>query len=167
MKTLCFAVLLGLGAPALAQEAASTARAAADVEEVVVPARRPENLRVEIERLERVVYDRWNALNGNDEFDIHCLDSEPTGSNIIQTRCAANFVIEAEARAAEDSVDGARSSATSRNSDYMRTMQEKSRQLNAEMQRIAREDEQFLRDLVRLDELRQLQANAREQRGKR
>ena len=167
MKTLCFVVLFGLSIPALGQEAASTAQAAGDVDEVVVPGRRPENLRVEIERLERVVYERWNALNSNNEFDIHCLESEPTGSNITQTRCAPNFVIEAESRAAEDSIDGARSSATSRNSDYMQTMQEKSRQLNAEMQRIAREDEPFLRDLVRLDELRQLQANEKEQRRKR
>ena len=167
MKILCLVVLVGLGAPALAQEAASTAQAAADVDEVLVPGRRPENLRAEIEKLERVVYDRWNALNSKDEFDIHCLDSEPTGSNITQTRCAPNFVIQAEARAAEDSVDGARSNATNRNSDYMQTMQQKSRELNEEMQRIARQDEQFLHDLLRLDELRQLQANEKEQRRKR
>ena len=37
-------------------------------------------------------------------------------------------------------------------------MEQKSRELTEEMQRIAREDEQLLRDLVRLDELRQLQS---------
>ena len=40
-------------------------------------------------------------------------------------------------------------------------MEQKSRKLTEEMQRLAREDEQLLRDLVRLDELKQLQANER------
>jgi hypothetical protein len=167
MRTVCFVALLSFGTPALAQEATSTPQAGEKVDEVIVPGRRPQNLRAEIERLEHVVYERWNALNSNDEFDIQCLDSEPTGSNITQTRCAPNFVIRAEARAAEDAIDGARADLTSFNTDYLLGMEEKSRQLNEEMQRIAREDEQFLRDLVRLDELRQLQATEREQRRRR
>jgi hypothetical protein len=165
MRTLSLLAILSLGAPVLAQEPAPTPQAAEGVDEVVVPGRRPQNLRVEIERLERAVYERWNALNSNDEFDIHCLDSEPTGSNITQTRCAPDFVIQAESRAAENSIDSARTNGQSRNSEYVATMQAKSQQLNEEMQRIARQDEQFLRDLVRLDELRQLQAN--EKRGRR
>ena len=167
MRTFCFVALLSLAAPALAQEIASSPQAADDVDEVIVPGSRPQNLRVEIERLEQVVYERWNALNSNDEFDIHCLDSEPTGSNITQTHCAPNFVIEAESRAAEDAVHGARTTGRSRNDEYVTIVQEKSRQLNEEMKRVARQDEQFLRDLVRLDELRQLQANEKQQRRKR
>jgi hypothetical protein len=167
MRTLCFVALLSFGTSALAQEAASTPQAGENVDEVIVPGRRPQNLRAEIERLEHVVYERWNALNSNDDFDIQCLDSEPTGSNITQTRCAPNFVIRAEARAAEDAIDGARADLTSFNTDYLLGMEEKSRQLNEEMQRVAREDAQFLRDLVRLDELRQLQATEREQRRRR
>lgn len=168
MRTLSLVALLSLGAPAFAQQVAAAPQAEANVDEVVVPGVRPQNLRVEIERLEQVVYERWNALNSNDEFDIHCLDSEPTGSNITQTHCAPNFVIEAEARAAEDAIDGARSNArSSRNSDYVSTMEAKSRQLNEEMKRVARQDEQFLHDLMRLDELRQLQANEKQQRRKR
>ena len=167
MRRLCLFVVVGLAAPVLAQEAASTPQAADAVDEVIVPGSRPENLRVEIERLERVVYERWNALNSNDEFDIHCLDSEPTGSNITQTRCAPDFAIQAESRAAKNMIDGDRTSGSDRSGDYLLTMQEKSRQLTEEMQRVAREDEQFLRDLVRLDELRQLQANERQQRRRR
>src|SRR5436190_6861818 len=159
MRTLTLVALVSLGAPALAQQVADASQSAADVDEVVVPGRRPENLRVEIERLEQVVYERWNALNSNDEFDIHCLDSEPTGSNIPQTHCAPNFVIEAESRAAEDAVHGARTTGHSRNDEYVAAVEEKSRQLSEEMKRVARQDEQFLHDLMRLDELRQLQAN--------
>lgn len=167
MRTLTLVALLSLGAPAFAQQVADASQSAADVDEVVVPGRRPENLRVEIERLEQVVYERWNALNSNDEFDIHCLDSEPTGSNITQTHCAPNFVIEAESRAAEDAVHGARTTGHSRNDEYLAAVEEKSRQLSEEMKRVARQDEQFLHDLMRLDELRQLQANEKQQRRKR
>jgi hypothetical protein len=167
MRTLSLVALLSLGAPAFAQDVAAASQSAANVDEIVVPGRRPENLRVEIERLEQVVYERWNALNSNDEFDIHCLDSEPTGSNITQTRCAPNFVIWAESRAAKNTIDGDRTAGSDRQTDYMLEMQRKSRQLTEEMQRVARQDEQFLRELARLDELRQLQANEKQQRRKR
>ena len=167
MRTLSLVALLSLGTPAFAQQVAAASQSAANVDEVVVPGVRPQNLRVEIERLEQVVYERWNALNSNDEFDIHCLDSEPTGSNITQTHCAPNFVIEAEARAAKDSVKGARTTGHSRNDEYVASVEEKSRQLSEEMKRVARQDEQFLHDLMRLDELRQLQANEKQQRRKR
>ena len=167
MRKLCFVALLSLGVPAFAQQVAAAPQSDAKVDEVVVPGVRPQNLRVEIERLEQVVYERWNALNSDDELDIHCLDSEPTGSNITQTRCAPNFVIRAESRAAKNSIDGDRTSGSDRHTDYLLTMQEKSRHLTEEMQRVARQDEQFLRDLTRLDELRQLQANEKQQRRKR
>lgn len=167
MRALWLLVVVSLGAPLLAQDAASTPQPGDGIDELIVPGVRPENLRVEIERAERVVYERWNALNSNDEFDVHCLDSEPTGSNITQTRCAPNFVIWAESRAAKNTVDGERTAGSDRQTDYLLEMQGKSRQLTEEMQRVARQDEQFLRDLVRLDELRQLQANEKQQRRKR
>ena len=162
MRMLCMLLVAALGTPALAQEAASTPPPPADADEVIVPGIRPENLRVEIERLERVVYDRWNALNDNDELDIQCLSSEPTGSNITQTRCVPNFVIQSESASARNRLNGARNAVDRRESQRM--LEEKSRQLAEEMQRAARADEQLLRDLVRLDELRQLQASEREDR---
>jgi hypothetical protein len=166
MKTLCFVAFLGLAAPALAQEVAAAPQPDANVDEVVVPGHRPENLFAEIERLEGSVYQRFNELNSNDDFDIHC----STGADRLEhplTQCAPNFVIEAESRAAEDAVHGARTTGRSRNDEYVAIVQEKSRQLNEEMKRVARQDEQFLRDLVRLDELRQLQANEKQQRRNR
>ena len=158
MRMLCLIALSSLGVPALAQDAAAPAQAA-DVDEIVVPGRRPENLRMEIERLETAVYDRWNALNSNDELDIHCMSQAPTGSNIPLRTCAPNFVIQAEARAASGSVSGARARGDTRNpADRAVRLEEKSRELTEEMQRVAREDKELLRDLVRLDELRQMQA---------
>jgi len=164
MRTLCFAALVALGAPAVAQEAASQAAA---IDEVVVPGRRPENLRVEIERLETAVYDRWNSLNSNDEFDIHCLEQEPTGSNIPLRTCAPNFVIEAESKEMSQIVKDGRNRGGNNYSraEHDARMQKLSQQLTEEMQRIARQDQQLLRDLVRLDELRQMRAGEQPQRA--
>jgi hypothetical protein len=149
---------LAVGGSALAQEASSSP--SADIEELVVPGRTPENLRVEIERLEVAVYDRFNALNSNDEFDIHCLEQAPTGSNIPLRTCAPNFVIRTESRAAAKILTDGRGGAGNNNNpaEQRAFMEEKSRELTAEIQRVAREDEQLLRDLVRLDELKLLQA---------
>ncbi len=162
MRTLCFVVLFGLAAPALAQEVATAPQAAGDVDEIIVPGVKPENLSAEIERLESSVYERFNALNSNDEFDIHCFKQAPTGSNIPLRRCAPNFVVEAEAAAAKNTISGARSNANanSRNAgDNGTILEQKSRELTEEIQRLAREDERLMRDLVRLDQLKQQQAN--------
>ena len=168
MRTLCFVVLFGLGAPALAQKAQAPSQPAANADEVVVEGRKPENVYAEIERLEISVYDRFNALNSNDEFDIHCFKQAPTGSNIPLRRCAPNFVVEAEAQAAQNTMVGARGRADARNHGDTTVLEQKSKALTEEIQRLAREDAQLMRDLVRLDELKRQQANdkpARRQAG--
>jgi hypothetical protein len=172
MRTLGFVVLFGLGfglgAPALAQEAQAPSQAAANADEVVVEGRKPENVYAEIERLELSVYDRFNALNSNDEFDIHCFKQAPTGSNIPLRRCAPNFVVEAEAQAAQNTMVGARGRADARTHGDTTVLEQKSKALTEEIQRLAREDAQLMRDLVRLDELKRQQANdkpARRQAG--
>jgi hypothetical protein len=181
MKAFLIFALAAVAAPALAQEAsqassnapaaagaASTAPPAAGVanaspaaavDEVVVPGRKDEPLRVQIERLENSVYDRFNALNSNDEFDIHCFEQAPTGSNIPVRKCWPNFALEAEKRAAGKSLrrmqgvgGGAGNSESERASNA-----EKSKQLIAELQRVAREDEQLARDLTRLAQLKEVQ----------
>lgn len=165
MRALWLVALVGFGTPALAQEVASS-RQDADVEEVIVPGRRPANLRVEIERLESAVYDRFNALNSDDDFDIHCFEQAPTGSNIPLRTCAPNFVIEAESDAASKMLVDGRSGAGNNNSPAENTMlmEDKSRKLTEELQRVAREDQTLLRDLMRLDELKQLQSSDQRRR---
>lgn len=166
MKTFCFVALLVLAAPAFAQEAAAAPQPDANVEEVVVPGHRPANLFAEIERLEGSVYQRFNELNSNDDFDIHCFKQAPTGSNIPLRRCAPNFVIEAESQAAQNTMVGARGRADARNTgDYNMHLEQLSRELTEEMQRVAREDKQLMRDLTRLDELRTMQSNDKETRA--
>jgi hypothetical protein len=75
-------------------------------------------------------------------------------------------VIEAEADSAFKMLVDGRSGAGNNNSpaEHVMLMEEKSRKLTAELQRIAREDEILLRDLVRLDELKQLQSTENQPR---
>ena len=167
MRVLSLVVSIAFGAPALAQEPAAPPPDS-ELEELFVLGRTPENLRVEIERVENAVYARFNRLNSNDEFDIHCFEQNPTGSNIPLRTCAANFVTRTESSAADNLVTGGRSSATNNNRTERRLrLEEKSRQLTEEIQRVAREDPVLLRGLARLDELNQQQASAAEQRRQR
>jgi len=167
VKMLCLVLLVGFAASALAQEAASPPQD--EIEELIVPGRVPENVRVEIERLEVAVYEQFNALNSSDEFDIHCLVQARTGSNIPQRTCAPNFVIQAESRSARKLLtDGRGSAANNANpAEHGTWMEDKSRELTEEMQRIARENERFMRYLARLDELRQMQATEEQEQEDR
>lgn len=161
VKALKVLVVIGLAVPAFAQDAAAPT-ATAGVEEVIVPGKVPENIRVEIERLETAVYDRFNDLNSNDEFDIHCVMQAPTGSNIPLRTCVPNFVLRAESAAGRRMLTDGRGGAGNNNNpaEQRARMEEKGRELNEEMQRVARQDEELLRDLVRLDELKQIQSRS-------
>ena len=162
MRMLYLMLVVGAGTPALAQDEAAVPQPDEAVEEVIVPGRRPENNRLEIERVEAAVYERFNSLNSTDEFDIVCFQHTPTGSNIPERTCQPNFVIRAQARAASDIVSDVNGSSMAGNpAEHGARMEEKSRQLTEEMQRIARGDEELLRGLVRLAELRQMQTNER------
>jgi hypothetical protein len=165
MRTLCWFVLLGLGASALGQEAAAQ-QGSSELEELIVSGRRPENLRLEIERLENAVYERFNALNSSNEFDVHCFEQPPTGSNIPVRTCAPNFVTRTESRAGETMVRDGRDKAGNNNNPAEQRMniERKNREFVEEIQRVARADEQLLRGLARLDELKQLQTSETERR---
>lgn len=165
VRTLCWVVLLGLGAPALGQERAAP-QSSSELEELIVSGRKPENLRLEIERLENAVYERFNALNSNSEFDVHCFEQPPTGSNIPLRTCAPNFVTRTESLGAEKILRDGRDKAGNNNNpaEQRMNMERKNREFIEEIQRVARADEPLLRGLARLDELKQLQASETERR---
>jgi hypothetical protein len=90
----------------------------------------------------------------------------PTGSNIPVRTCAPNFVIQAESDSAANMLTDGRAGAGNnhRPAEHTMRMQEKSRELTAELQRVARGDEQLLRDLVRLEQLKQVQSQGNDTR---
>ena len=157
MKALCVIVLGALTAPAFGQTAApAPVPQVAGADEVIVRGRTGSRLRVEIERVENAVYERFNALNNRDEFDIVCMNEAPIGSRMPVRECLPKFALEAERRPAQDTLRRMQGDAFAGNSQihFMR-IDQKGEELAAEMQRLAREDEQLLRDLTRLAELRE------------
>ena len=183
MKALCIFALSALAIPAFAQDAPppaqdapplaenappSASQAAAGVDEVIVPGRTGEQLRVEIERVENNVYERFNALNSDDAFDIHCYEQAPTGSNSPVRTCWPNFALRADERAAGRSLRRMQGVGGGGNSQGERSdVATKGKELVAEMQRVARQDEQLMRDLTRLAELKEQQQTSRQKRADR
>ena len=56
-------------------------------------------LRFEMYKAEEVVFELFNSLNSDDEFDIHCYKEAPIGSHIKRRICKPNYVRELEAEA--------------------------------------------------------------------
>jgi hypothetical protein len=157
MRALCLIVLAALAAPALGQNAApAPVPQASGADEIIVRGRTGSRMRVELERIENAVYERFNALNSRDELDIVCMNDAPLGSRMPVRECLPQFALTADRRAAQDVLRRMQGDkfAGSSQIHFMR-MDQKGQELVAEMQRLAREDEQLSRDLVRLAELRQ------------
>ena len=49
-------------------------------------------LKYEVYRAEEKLFETFNALNSDDEYDVHCFYEVPTGSRIRQRVCMPNFV---------------------------------------------------------------------------
>lgn len=65
-------------------------------DEIVVFGKALEELRVRIELSEDDVYARFNEINSNDLFDVHCYERAQTGSRIQSRRCLSNAWREAD-----------------------------------------------------------------------
>lgn len=78
-----------LGAAAAAQAAAPATEPTVD-EEVLVIGKRLEELRNQIRLAENDLYARFNEINSDDLFDVHCYERDRGGSRIEQRRCLSN-----------------------------------------------------------------------------
>jgi hypothetical protein len=117
-------------------------------DEIVVIGKSPRQLRVEMERAEVAVYDRFNAVNSDDEFDIHCWREEPTGSRITRRVCQANFWREAQARAAREVMAQIRGGTAMDPAIFLAEGASKMGLLREELKRVAAADEEFQRSLA-------------------
>ncbi len=70
------------------------------IEEIVVYGNKSlVQLRLEYYKTEDVVFEVFNSLNSDDEFDIHCYKEAPTGSRIKKRVCKTNYVRDLTAEA--------------------------------------------------------------------
>lgn len=149
-------------APAFGQPSSATSAPAntppgvdAD-EEIVVIGKSPTEIRAQMQIAEQAVYDRFNDINSNDEFDIHCHREALTGSNVLRRVCQANFWRNAEAHAGAETVRSLQGSANTIDpAEFLAEAQYKRRLLTEEMQRLASQDEELQKDLWRLGNLKQ------------
>jgi|GEM_PF-466721 len=126
-------------------------------EEVVVRGRSRAVLRAQIRLAEEAVYARFNEINSNDEFDIHCRQVVPLGSHIPRRVCEPNFWRTAQARMGEETVLAMQGGAALPAEMFLAEGLYKYQLLEDEMRRLVMEDEQLRRSLIRLTALTEAQ----------
>jgi hypothetical protein len=152
VKFLLYIALLACLSAAGAQAPAPANDQSADSnveEEIVVRGVTRASLRVQIELAEDAVYERWNEINGNDEFDIHCRLDTYTGSRIPHRVCQPNFWRAALAESGKETVRGLQGSSYIAAAVFQGEAMAKSRTLEKEMKRIAGEDTELLQAVSR------------------
>ena len=83
---------------------AITADRPTPTEEIIVLGRKLEELRIRIERAENDVYARFNEINSNDSYDIHCYERAQAGSRIERRTCLSNAARQMDAAIAQATV---------------------------------------------------------------
>ncbi|MEO8306546.1 MAG: hypothetical protein ABI616_00730 [Pseudomonadota bacterium] len=73
------------------------AESAVQLDEIAVNGKRWRELKRELIEAEDRFYKRFNKLNTNDDFDIHCRMDTPTGTLIPKRQCRIQFLANAEA----------------------------------------------------------------------
>lgn len=145
----CCAALLCSGAFAQQGESAASGRGPPSVgDEVIVIGKSPGQLRAEMERAEEAVYDRFNALNSDHQFDIHCRREAPLRSQISRRVCQPNFWRDAEARAGQETLRSIQGGGAMDPAIFFVGGNLKRELLRQEMKRVAAQDEQFQKTLV-------------------
>jgi hypothetical protein len=170
ITALCAAVTLET--PVAAQESSpATADEPAPDEEIVVLGKRLEELRIRIELAEDDVYARFNEINSNDLFDVHCYERAAAGSRIEKRTCLSNAWRQMDAAFADATVrdmqsssagvasgmDAAGSPSLAASAGYSHVPQKyRAKQLRTEglvadeMRRLAREDPELRDAMLRL-----------------
>jgi hypothetical protein len=159
-RALAFGVqgaLVVLGAAAAAQATAPATEPRAD-EEILVLGKRLEELRIRIRLAEDDVYARFNEINSDDLFDVHCYERPASGSHIDRRRCLSNgwrqmdvAFADATVRDLQSRSGGVGSDGYSHIPQQYRAKQLRGEQLmTVEMRRLAHEDPELRAAMERL-----------------
>lgn len=155
-----------------AQEAAPavSAPAAPPDDVIIVREQELEELRLRIERAEDDVFARFNEINSDDSYDIHCYERAPRNSHIEKRVCLSNAaraadtaIATATVRAMQGSaVGGSTASAQAQHTKQLDT----ERRVQDELRRLAQDDPALRANVARLgDAYRALNAVAGAQPG--
>jgi len=132
-------------------------------EEVVVRGRSRTLLRAEIRIAEEALYERFNEINSDDEFDIFCRFEPVTGSRVLRRLCQANFWREADANIGEETARALQGGISVNVQQFRGEQHFKTLLMTEEMRQLATEDEAFLASLIRLANLQDLLTEGKRQ----
>lgn len=112
-------------------------------------------LKKDMEKASNVVFESFNALNDDDEFDIHCSDRVPSGSNISKGSCRPNYedqiYSEATSRQLDMSDGGIPTQGFRINQAAVESkLKKKKKIMDAKMEVLANENPEFARSLIKL-----------------
>jgi hypothetical protein len=145
---------LATAQPARAESAGATE----PPEEITVTGKSLAAARHELHRAQEQVFDIFNALNSDDEYDIHCGSRSATVSRIRVRVCEANFV--SDATSAEALAFMMRRGAVPAWAVILR----KKRLLHKEMVRMAEEHPEFLAALEELADVHERAESLKQRR---
>ena len=129
---------------------------AEEIEEIVVYGEKSLLLlKKDLERASNVVFESFNALNEDDEFDIQCSDRVPTGSRIAKGSCRPNFedqIYYEETQRRFDASDGnvLQEGFRINQATVEAKLKKKKKQLDAKMESMANENPAFAKALIKL-----------------
>jgi hypothetical protein len=92
-------ILCGLALPF---STAAPGESVTQLGEVDVIGKSLRDLEHEAVKAEDRFYKRFNALNTNDDFDIHCKMDKETGTNIPKRQCRVQFLVNAGSRSGQE-----------------------------------------------------------------
>ena len=117
-------------------------------------------LRFEYYKAEDVVFEVFNSLNSDDEFDIHCYQEAPTGSHIKKRVCQTNYVRDLTAEATSLWLLGI----TGFYNHPVAKIQQKDKILNEEMEALVVERPELLKALNEYSDAKQVLESERQRR---
>jgi hypothetical protein len=137
---------------AAAQDGAATSGTpvAPEGEDEVIVTGRIGELRQRIEAAEVAVYSRFNDINSDDRFDIHCRLEMRTGTHIPERRCLSNSWREQDVNYAEATLRELRGESGPTPQSFHAEQQAMQGRLANEMQRLVTTDEQLKQALAEL-----------------
>jgi hypothetical protein len=155
------ALLAGLGGAAAVGNAASTQEQRSDAgaasrpleppaePDIVVRGRRWE-LRFELRLAEEAVYARFNDINSDDLFDVHCEREKRYGSRMTERRCLSNSWREQDANIGEETARMMQGVPSRGLEPYRAEQARMQRLLQEEMLRLALQDDEMNQAVMRL-----------------
>jgi len=163
----CCSVLLcgaAVAAPSSGDESGSKAPPVVG-DEIIVLGKNWGEIRAQIQRAEQAVYDRFNDINSNDEFDIHCYRETLPESRMVHRACESNATRNALAKIGEGTLRAMQGTPSVPAAVFVAEMQYKNKLLANEMKELGAQDAELKQALWRLGNLehssRNLQQSSR------